>query len=152
MFRFENYWVDMSGFQECVDNSWMKVSNKSYSSSIHVDKLKRSIRYDVNIWQVSLFHLKILVTNCNKVILSLNTLEEHRPLFRSRFNFWKIVKMHLDELLLAECNYWCKRGTIRWIKHGKDNTKLFHAMSTERFERNNIAMLKNEDGVEISNH
>jgi hypothetical protein len=83
MFRFENYWVDMPSFQECVDNSWMKVSNKSYSSSITADKLKRPIRYGVNKWQVSLYHLKILITNCDKVIISLDTLEEHRPLFRS---------------------------------------------------------------------
>jgi hypothetical protein len=48
-----------------------------------VDKLKRPIRYDLNKWQVSLYHLKILITNCDKVIISLDTLEEHRPLFRS---------------------------------------------------------------------
>jgi mannosylglycoprotein endo-beta-mannosidase len=58
----------------------------------------------------------------------------------------------LDDLLLAECNYWRTRCTIRWIKQGEDNTKKFHAMATERYRRNNIAMLKNDDGVFISDH
>jgi hypothetical protein len=58
----------------------------------------------------------------------------------------------LEEILLAECNYWRKRCTIRWIKQGEDNTKFFHAMATERYRRNNIAMLKNDEGVFICDH
>jgi mannosylglycoprotein endo-beta-mannosidase len=103
-------------------------------------------------WQVSLSKLKLLIQNYNKVILLLDNLEEERPLFRTEFNFRQIVKMHLEDLLKAECSYWRKRCTIRWIKQGEDNTKFFHAMATERFRRNNIAMLKGADGIEITNH
>jgi hypothetical protein len=149
--RFENYWVDMPGFQQCVKESWAKISSKSHSSAILADKLK-TLRYDLKKWQVSLSHLKLLIQNCNKVILALDSLEEHRPLYQAEFNFRKIVKIHLDDLLLAECNYWRKCCTIRWIKQGEDNTKKFHAMATERYRRNNIAMLKNDDGVFISDH
>jgi hypothetical protein len=47
IFLFENYWVDMPGFQECVASSWKKGgSNKSYNSSIIADELK-SMRYDL---------------------------------------------------------------------------------------------------------
>jgi mannosylglycoprotein endo-beta-mannosidase len=82
----------------------------------------------------------------------LDTLEEERPLYREEFNFRQIVKLHLEDLLLAECNYWKKRCTIRWIKQGEDNTKKFHAMATERFRRNNIAVLHDVDGNEITDH
>jgi hypothetical protein len=58
--------------------------------------------------------------------------------------------MHLDDLLMVECNYWRKRCTISRIKQGEDNTKFFHAMATERFRRNNIAMLKADDGREVT--
>jgi mannosylglycoprotein endo-beta-mannosidase len=68
------------------------------------------------------------------------------------FNFRKIVKLHLDELLLVECNYRRKRCTIRWIKQGEDNTKIFHAMTIERYRRNYIALLHDADGNEISDH
>jgi hypothetical protein len=34
------------------------------------------------------------------VIFFFDSLEEYRPLFRSEFNFRKIVKLHLEDLLL----------------------------------------------------
>jgi hypothetical protein len=151
IFRFENYWVDLPGFSQCVSNSWSNESSKRYSSAILADKLK-SLRYELKKWHTSLARLKGLIQNCNKVIFLLDTLEEKRPLFRSEFNFRKIVKLHLEDLLLAECNYWRKRCTIRWIKQGEDNTKFFHAMATERFRRNAIALLQDNDGNDVSDH
>jgi hypothetical protein len=118
IFRFENYWVDMPGFQECVASSWAKISSKSYSSAIVADKLK-SLRYDLRKWHTSLSKIEDLIQNCNKVILAFDTLEEIRPLYKPEFNFRKIIKLHLDDLLMVECNYWRKRCTIRWIKQGK---------------------------------
>jgi hypothetical protein len=41
---------------------------------------------------------------------------------------------------------------VRWIKHGGDNTKFFHAMATKRFRRNSISMLKDKECNEISDH
>jgi mannosylglycoprotein endo-beta-mannosidase len=143
--------VDLPGFTECVTKSWAKVSCKSYSSTILADKLK-SLCFDLKKWHLSLAHLKGLIQNCNKDILLLDELEEKCPLFCPEFNFRNVVKLHLDDLLLAECKYWKKRCTIRWIKQGEDNTKFFHAMATERFRRNSIAMLKDVDGNAITDH
>jgi hypothetical protein len=150
-FRFENYWVDLPGFKECVTQSWERGSTKAYSSAVIADKLK-SLRHDLKKWHMSLSRLKELIQNCNKVLVVLDTLEEERPLYREEFNFRQIVKLHLEDLLLAECNYWKKRCTIRWIKQGEDNTKIFHAMATERFRRNNIAVLHDVDGNEVTDH
>jgi hypothetical protein len=143
--------VDFPGFKECVTQSWERGSAKLYSSAIVADKLK-GLRQDLNKWHMSLARLKRLIQNCNKVLLILDTLEEERPLYRAEFNFRQIVKLHLEELLLAECNYWKKRCTIHWIKQGEDNTKKNHAMATERFRRNTIAMLHDTDGNEVSDH
>jgi hypothetical protein len=82
----------------------------------------------------------------------MDNLEEHRPLFRTEFNFRRIVQAHLDDLLLAECNYWRKRCTARWIRQGEDNTKFFHAMASERYRRNFIAMLLDNKGNEVTDH
>ena len=86
--------------------------------------------------------MKLLISSCNKVILLLDNLEELRPLFRQEFNFRKIVKLHLENLLHTQFLYWKKRCTIRYIKVGEENTKFFHAMATERFRRNSIASLQ----------
>ena len=40
IFRFENYWVDMPGFKDCVTHSWGMNSNKTHTSAVVVDKLK----------------------------------------------------------------------------------------------------------------
>jgi hypothetical protein len=88
------------------------------------DKLK-CLRYDLRKWHVSLSKLKGLIENCNKVILLLDELEEKRSLYRTEFNFRRIVKLHLEGLILAECKYWRKRCTIRRIKQGEDNKKKF---------------------------
>jgi hypothetical protein len=86
------------------------------------------------------------------VIHILDSLEEQRPLFNSEFNFRQIVKLHLEDLLLVECNYWRKRCTMRWVKVGEDNTKFFHAMATQRYTRNSISMLTANDGRQVSDH
>jgi hypothetical protein len=112
----------------------------------------KSLRFDLKKWQVSLSKIKGLIENCNKVIFLLDTLEEERPLYRAEFNFRKIVKLHLDDLMKAECGYWQKRCTVRWIKQGEENTKKIHAMATERFRRNNIAILKDCQGNEVTDH
>ena len=53
----------------------------------------------------------------------------------------------MEDLLRIECSYWKKRCTIRWIKQGEDNTQKIHAIATERFRRNTIAMLKDGKGT-----
>jgi hypothetical protein len=86
LFRFENYWVDLPGFMDCVTSSWSKTSNKTYSSAILADKLK-GLRHDLKKWHTSLSKLKVLIQNCNRVILFFDNLEERRPLFITEFNF-----------------------------------------------------------------
>jgi hypothetical protein len=49
IFWFENYWVDMPGFLDCVSKSWSKTSHKKSSVAIIVDKLK-TLRYDLKHW------------------------------------------------------------------------------------------------------
>jgi hypothetical protein len=88
---------------ECVKNSWSKQSSKLYSCVVLDDELK-SLRFEIKKWQVSLSKLKQLIQKCNQVILFLGDIEEKRPLYRTGFNFRNVVKMHLDDLLLAECN------------------------------------------------
>jgi hypothetical protein len=134
-----------------LKKSWDKASNKKSSASVLVDKLKM-LRYDLKHRKTNILKLKQLIEKCNKVIFLLDELEEARPLFLQEFNFRNIVKLHLDDLLLAECNYWRKRCTIRWIKMGEDNTKFFHSMATERFRRNCIKSLKASDGRIVDDH
>jgi hypothetical protein len=112
----------------------------------------KTLRYDLKKWQTSLSTIKLLIENCNKAILILDNVEEERPLTTAEFNFRKLVKLHLEKLLKAQCKYWRSRCSIRWIKVGEDNTKKIHAMASQRYRRNTISGLKNENGEIVSDH
>ena len=68
------------------------------------------------------------------------------------FNFRRIVKLHLEDILHWQFIYWKQRCTIRNIKVGEENSKFFHAMATERFWRNTISSIKSVDGEVVSDH
>lgn len=136
---------------ECVKQSWQKPSHKSHITAQIADKFK-SLRGALKKWQMNISKLKVLVPKCNEVIVCLGGIEEIRPLFRPEFNFRKVVKLHVENLLHLQFIYWKKRSTIRYIKLGGENTEKFHAMATERHIRNSIASLKDTDGSLISQH
>ena len=48
--------------------------------------------------------------------------------------------------------YWKQRGEIKGVKFGDENTKFFHTKASSNHRHNKIAMLLNEDQVEITNH
>ena len=151
IFRFENYWVELQGFIDCVAASWSSTINKAHITVVIAAKFK-SLRRDLKSWHMNVSKMKVLIAKCNRVVLILDCLEELRPLFRHEFNFRNLVKLHLEHLLHLQYLYWRKRCTIRSIKVGEENTKFFHALASERYRHNSIASLRLEDGSVVSDH
>ena len=62
----------------------------------------------------------------------------------------------LKELLLTVLQnqkiYWKQRGKIEGVKFGDENTKFFHTKASINHRHDKIAMLLNEDQVEITDH
>jgi hypothetical protein len=67
--------VDQPGFVDCVKQAWEVGTNKQYTSGIIAAKFK-SLRYALKHWHMNLSELKVLIQNCNKAILILDSLEE----------------------------------------------------------------------------
>lgn len=82
----------------------------------------------------------------------LDGLEDQRTLSTPEANFRDIVKAHLLKMLQFQNEYWRKHCTIRYIKFGEENTKLFLALATERYKKNSIASLKLPDGSIATDH
>ena len=101
---------------------------------------------------LNLSTVKALIAYCNKVIIFLDNIEEFRPLSWPEFNFRRIVKLQLEDILHWQFIYCKQHCTIRNIKVGEENSKFFHAMATERFRRNNISSIKSVDVEVISDH
>ena len=119
LFRFENYWLELEGFMDCVAKSWNIPSRKGHITAKIADNFK-SLRMCLKIWQLNVSKLKLLIAKCNHVIFLLDDLEEWRPLFVHELNFRKIVKVHLEKLLHLQFLYWKKRCTVRYIKVGEE--------------------------------
>nr|XP_040245306.1 uncharacterized protein LOC120964586 [Aegilops tauschii subsp. strangulata] len=142
IFRFENFWLDMPGFMDCVSKSWNAPVFSDLSASAVITRKFKRLRYDLKIWNKKLSYIKKLTVDCSKVILHFDQLEEVRPLTRPEFNFQKCVKLHYEHLLKLHYIYWKQRCTIRYIKVGEENSNFFHAMASERMRRNSISSLK----------
>jgi len=131
IFRFENFWPLLPGFQEVVQHVWETTATKRDISLTLTAKFKH-LRQALKHWTRATSNLKVLISNCNMVIFFMDWLEELRPLFSAEFLFRDIIKRHLQRLLLFQQLYWKKRYTVRWTKFGDENTKFFQAMATER--------------------
>ena len=74
IFRFENFWVEMPGFLDCVKASWEVLPYKSHPVAITVEKFKR-LRRALKHWQKNFSNFKVLISKCNRVIFILDCLE-----------------------------------------------------------------------------
>jgi len=78
---------------------WINLSViQQTQSQFYRPKYKR-LRYDLKHWSKGISNLKLLIENCDKVILYPDTLEELRPLLNTEWNLRRIVKNQLMKLL-----------------------------------------------------
>ena len=98
VFCFGNYWIDLPSFTGCVSQVWNRLVGKS-SIALTISAKFKSLRYALKKWHLNLSTVKALIADCNKVILFLDNIEEFRPLSWPEFNFRKIVKLHLEDIL-----------------------------------------------------
>jgi hypothetical protein len=96
--------------------------------------------------------LSICIENTNIALLELDNIEDSRGLTIPEANFRRILRNHLLCLLDYQKQYWKKRCTIRWTKFGDENSNFFQAMATERYRRNSISALINDQGQQVSDH
>ena len=77
--RFENFWVDMTGFMDCVRNSWEALVFADLSASAMLTRKFKRLRFDLRAWSKKLSYLKKLTMDCSKVIIFFDQFEEARP-------------------------------------------------------------------------
>ena len=151
LFRFESYWTLHPWFMDIVREVWEWPVRNANAATILCRKFK-ALRYALKIWSKNISRLSVAITNCNAVLADLDEMENKRTLSIPEMNFRRILKSHLLRLLKYQKLYWKKRGTIRWIKFGNENSKFCQAVAMERYRQNNISSLQLEDGTLVDNH
>jgi hypothetical protein len=151
IFRFENYWFNHPGCIEQIESAWNSHHNSGNSAHIFSAKFK-NLRRILKHWSKGISNLSKLIANCNMTIAFLDKLEELRPLYPQEFNFRKIIKVHIANLLRMQNQYWRQRFTQRMTQFGDENTKFFHSMATERFRKNVISQIMDDTCKMVSSH
>jgi hypothetical protein len=151
IFRVENHWFQHAGLMELVEQSWKSQVQAANSASIIPAKFK-ALRRALKNWSKGISKLGNLIKACNEAILVLDKLEEQRQLSTPEHNCRSIIKEQGKKLLKSKNEYWRQRFTIRWVQLGDESTKFFHVAATERYRKNTISTLQDEDGREITSH
>lgn len=152
VFRFENFWVSHGGFLTTVEQSWNQSSGSSNNIASVLSAKFKKLRQDLKRWSKGISNIRLLIENCNKVILYLDTVEEFRQLFNPEWNVRAMVKRQLCNLLKQQNTYWKQRNTTNRIKYGDECTKYFHSMATVSYRRNLIAQIQDEHGISLIHH
>ncbi|XP_075644932.1 uncharacterized protein LOC142615901 [Castanea sativa] len=53
----------------------------------------------------------------------------------------------LDDMLFKQEIYWAQRSRIAWLKHGDKNTKFFHSKASQRWRRNMIHGVRDQQNI-----
>jgi hypothetical protein len=141
IFTFENYWVSFPDFIPTMEYYWSLPVHKA-NIALTISAKYKILRRGLKEWSKELSKLNKLINNSSFALGILEGLEEQRPLSLLERNFREQIKLHLFKLLDAKKTYWKQRSTIRWVRFGDENTKLFHAIATQKFRRNHISQLQ----------
>ena len=110
------------------------------------------LRRALKLWAKSLSCLKTAIAKLNELIFMWDLFEEFRELDIHEWNCRAMLKEQLLILLRNQKIYWKQRGKIKGVKFGDENTKKIHSKASINYRHNHIAILHNEDQVEILDH
>ncbi|XP_073358055.1 uncharacterized protein [Aegilops tauschii subsp. strangulata] len=150
-FRFENYWLQIQGFEDIVKQNWESTLHIQDSANRITAKFKR-LRKSLKIWARSISQLSSTIRATNEVILFFHTIEDFRTLTDVESNGRNFLKQHLMHLLQLQKIYWQQRATIRWVKFGEANSQYFKAKATIKCRVNHIDCLHDELGNSFKDH
>ncbi|XP_050229090.1 uncharacterized protein LOC126678227 [Mercurialis annua] len=63
----------------------------------------------------------------------------------------RVIYIHLRGLMICEESFYKQKSRVQWLNLGDSNTKFFHNSIKQRRSRNNIAMIKLDNGEIINN-
>lgn len=151
VFRFENYWLQLQGYQQTLNENWNSipvVSDRAKSVTAKLKNLRKVLRE----WQSSMRNLKTSIANIRLIILFLETVADLRDLSLAEWNFKQIIEEH-PLILLERQRVYCKqRGNVKWVQLGDAGTHFFHTNATLRHRNKLINELENRQGISFTSH
>ncbi|XP_020191141.1 uncharacterized protein [Aegilops tauschii subsp. strangulata] len=141
-FRFENFWTNMSGFQQVILEAWSKPSQHHDPFLRLFHKLKKTSQ-KLRGWSRTLFsNAKVQLHMALEIILRLDEAQDVWSLSTEEADLRKGLKKRVVGLAVLERARKKQSSRITNIKEGDANTRYFHLRVNARRRKNLIHRLK----------
>ncbi|KAL5574996.1 hypothetical protein UlMin_016695 [Ulmus minor] len=127
-FRFENMWLEHSGFHQECEQWWRGIEVEGWESYRMMEKL-RALKDKIKAWHKEVFgDTRIIKKEVVEKIVGLDKKEEMTQLDVGERELRLILRNHVEELVFKEAVAWRQKMKFRWIKEWDYNSAMFHRM------------------------
>jgi hypothetical protein len=148
-FRFENFWVNMDGFKEMVQQVWSKPVHSTLPIKRLNTKLAR-LANGIRRWhREKVGDTRLQLAIVKEVLLQLEAAQENRLLTNQENELRRRLKARSTELAAIEKSRIRQRSRLAYIRSGDANTKYFHIRASTRLRKNYIHSLHTDGGVAV---
>ncbi|WMV33281.1 hypothetical protein MTR67_026666, partial [Solanum verrucosum] len=156
-FKFENWWLNVEGFKDLVQNWWngfVVDGCPDFKFSMKLKMLKQKLKD----WSsVTFGELNNKKNSLLSELAEMDLIQNDRVLTEDEMMIRATVLVELEELAKNEESRWRQKSRVLWLKQGDNNTKFFQRVATAHRRCNTIDRLiingeENKDPKEIKDH
>ncbi|WMV59774.1 hypothetical protein MTR67_053159 [Solanum verrucosum] len=156
-FKFENWWLNVEGFKDLVQNWWngfVVDGCPDFKFSMKLKMLKQKLKD----WSsVTFGELNNKKNSLLSELAEMDLIQNDRALTEDEMMIRATVLVELEELAKNEESRWRQKSRVLWLKQGDNNTKFFQRVATTHRRCNTIDRLiingeENKDPKEIKDH
>jgi hypothetical protein len=141
-FRFESAWLMDESYNDMMKNEW----EGDVSVVNNLSKLQANLKtWKLNTIDQVMWKKKELMARLEGIQLKLQTGNFHEGFRKLELK----LQEELNMILKKEELMWFQRSRAKWLSDGDRNTRYYHLKTVSRRRRNNIVMLKDDQGVWI---
>ncbi|KAJ1268610.1 hypothetical protein BS78_07G148300, partial [Paspalum vaginatum] len=135
-FRFENWWIQESDFQEVAKTSWERSRGRGFN-------LKTTyLASDLKVWWRKKPNLSQQLTSIEN---HLSVLQAQHPTLQNLRSQQLLIQQHHNTLQKQD-DYHKQRAKKQWATMGDRNTAFFHKCILKRDRKNRIPFIITHDG------
>ncbi|RVW24274.1 putative WD repeat-containing protein C2A9.03 [Vitis vinifera] len=137
LFRFENMWLKVEGFQDMVRSWWQGIDvrgSASYRLAFKIKEIKKKLK----VWNKEVFgRLETNKASALDQVDFWDRVESERNLTVEEAELKKDAKDSFKKWVLLEEAHWRQHSREIWLREGDRNTGFFHRMASAH-RRNNV--------------
>ena len=141
-FRFESMWMKEDGCRNTIIDAWGFPSVES-NMILASSKIKHCGAKLVEWSRTSFGSIKRQLAEASKLLV----LTEEAAARGGSFDQVRILKLEINELFEKESMMWIQRACAMYLQSGDSNTRFFHSRASQRYKRNRIHGLKNNQNI-----